>query len=68
MVENYALKERTQDELRLLERVKMNRRIEIHAQKTRAELTAEIMKRDNIHELVSFGLFYLYFVVYPRVN
>ncbi|CAF0746511.1 unnamed protein product [Brachionus calyciflorus] len=51
LVENYSLKERTQEELKSLERVKMIRRIELMAQKTRSELTVDLMKRDNITEL-----------------
>lgn len=53
LVENYALKDRKKDELDLLERVKMLRRIELSAQKTRNQLIAEQMRRDNVGQLVS---------------
>ena len=52
MVENYAIKERERDELEFLDKCKMIRRIEMFAQKTRSELTLEIMKKENIGELV----------------
>lgn len=52
LVENYALKERSREETGNLERCKMLRRIELASQKARAELTSEIMKRDNINDLV----------------
>lgn len=51
LVENYSIKERDRDELEYLERVKLIRRIEMLAQKTRSELTQEIMKKENIGEL-----------------
>jgi hypothetical protein len=38
--------------LEVLEKFKLIRRIEMFAQKTRAELTSEIMKKENIGELV----------------
>jgi hypothetical protein len=52
LVENYAIREREKEELKYLERVKAMRKIELAAQKTRSELTSEIMKRENIGELV----------------
>jgi hypothetical protein len=52
-VENYALKDRKKEELDLLERVKMLRRIELSAQKTRNQLIAEQMRKDNVGQLVS---------------
>ncbi len=57
MVENYALKDRKKDELDLLERVKMVRRIELSAQKTRNQLIGEQMRRDNVGQLVSNNIF-----------
>ncbi len=52
-MENYALKDRKKEELDLLERVKMLRRIELSAQKTRNQLIAEQMRKDNVGQLVS---------------
>jgi hypothetical protein len=57
LVENYALKDRKKDELDLLERVKMVRRIELSAQKTRNQLIGEQMRRDNVGQLVSNNIF-----------
>lgn len=53
LVENYALKERTRNEISFLERVKTIRRIEINAQKIRNEVTGDLMKKDNVVDLVS---------------
>lgn len=52
LVENYALKERSREEMLRLERVQMIRKIEIDAQKVRNELCYDLMKKDNITELV----------------
>lgn len=54
-MENYALKERTRNELNLLDRIKVIRRIEINAQKTRNEVAGELMKKDNVIDLVSLN-------------
>ena len=51
-MENYAIKERSQEELRYLARVKALRKIEIFAQKVGGDLSAETMNKENIHELV----------------
>ncbi len=51
LVENYPLKERPREKLEYLERVKLLRKIELNAQKTRHELTHELMKKDNISEI-----------------
>lgn len=56
LVENYPLKERTRDEVNLLERVQMLRKIEISAQKTGSELCYDMMKKDNINEFVRIFL------------
>ena len=52
LVENYGLKERTREETLMLERVQMIRKIEIDAQKVRNELCYDLMKKDNITDLV----------------
>jgi hypothetical protein len=52
LVENYPLAERTKEELAKVEHVEMLRRIELAAQKTRNELTHDMMKKDNITEIV----------------
>jgi hypothetical protein len=52
LVENYAIKERSQEELRYLARIKALRKIEIFAQKVGGDLSAETMNRENIRELV----------------
>lgn len=57
LVENYALKERTRNELNFLERVKTLRRIEINAQKVRNEVTADLMKNSNVIDLVNMVQF-----------
>ena len=58
LVENYALKERSREELNFLERIQTMRRIEMSAQKTRNELCYDLMKKDNIQEFVTqFWLF-----------
>ncbi len=51
-VENYALRERSRDELEYLERVKKLRRIEISAKKAYAELMNDVIRRENVGELV----------------
>lgn len=53
LVENYPLKERSREEIALVERVQMLRKIEIGAQKMKNELCYDMMKKDNITELVS---------------
>ncbi len=52
LVENYPLMERTKEELARVEHVEMLRRVELAAQRTRNELTHELMKKDNITEIV----------------
>ena len=52
-MENYALKERSREELNFLERIQTIRRIEMSAQKTRNELCYDLMKKDNIQEFVT---------------
>ena len=52
LVENYAIKEQSQEELRYLARIKALRKIEIFSQKVGGDLSAETMNRENIHELV----------------
>ena len=51
-VENYALRERSRDELEYLERVKKLRRIEMSAKKAYAELMNDVIRRENVGELV----------------
>ena len=53
LVENYALKERTRNEINFLERVKTIRRIEISAQRARNEIAGDLMKNSNVTDLVS---------------
>lgn len=50
-VENYALKERSKAELKLLERVQMLRRIEIAEEKSKKDILAELTKKENTHSL-----------------
>ena len=52
LVENYAIKEQSQEELRYLTRIKALRKIEIFTKKVSGDLSAETMNRENIHELV----------------
>ena len=54
LVENYPLKERSREEIAMVERVQMLRKIEINAQKVKNELCHDLMKKDNINELVRF--------------
>ena len=51
-MENYSIKERTKEETQLLERVKLFRKIELASQKTAGDLTVELLKADNIKDLV----------------
>lgn len=51
-MENYPLKEKSKEEQQLLDRIKIIRTIEMKIQKTRSELTHDIMRRENINELV----------------
>ena len=53
LVENYAIKERTAQEIKTLGRIKALRKIELFFQKTSRELSGELMKKENVHELVS---------------
>jgi hypothetical protein len=52
-VENYPIKERTKEESQFLERVKLLRKIEIASKKTSNDLSSEIMKTDNVKEMVT---------------
>jgi hypothetical protein len=54
LVENYPLKERSREEIAMVERVQMLRKIEINAQMVKNELCHDLMKKDNINELVRF--------------
>lgn len=51
-MENYPLKEKSKEEQQLLDRIKIIRTIEMKIQKNRSELTHDIMRRENINELV----------------
>jgi hypothetical protein len=62
LVENYALKERTRNEISFLERVKTIRRIEISAQKVRNEVAGDLMKNSNVTDLVNNSFLLLIFL------
>ena len=66
-MENYAIKERSQEELKYLERIKALRKIELFSQKTSRELTTELMRKENVHELVS-AFACILFVAYQIQN
>ena len=54
LVENYPIKERSAEEIKKLARIKALRRMEIFSRKIGGDLSGEILKKDNIRELVSF--------------
>jgi hypothetical protein len=60
LVENYPIKERSKEETQFLEKVKLLRKIEIATKKTSADLSLEIMKNDNVKEMV--GLIFLSYI------
>ena len=51
-MENYPLKEMSKEEQQMLDRIKLIRGIELKIEKTRSEIAADIMRRDNIKDLV----------------
>lgn len=57
-MENYPLKEKSKEEQNLLDRIKLIRNIELKIQKTRNELTADLMRRENVNELVELIKFW----------
>ena len=60
-MENYPIKERTKEESQFLERVKLLRKIEIASKKTSNDLSSEIMKTDNVKEMVTNFFNYFFF-------